>query len=69
MLGTDVHFNHQVLAEVISGNVAAEARKLGISRQHLNNILKGNRNPSGSLLLRIQATYDLPFQKLAKRAS
>lgn len=60
------NLNVEILAERLSGNVAAHARKLGISRQHLNNILKGRRQASGALLLKIQTVYEIPAADLLK---
>jgi hypothetical protein len=37
----DLKIDNHVLAERIKGSVAENARKLGVSRGHLNNILKG----------------------------
>ena len=62
----EVKTDYKVLTEVITGNVADHARKLGISRQHLNNILKGRRTPSGDLLLKIQREYNVPAAALIK---
>jgi transcriptional regulator with XRE-family HTH domain len=65
----DLKIDNQVLAERIKGPVAENARKLGISRGHLNNILKGNRQPSASLLLRIQTEFRIAPKRLIKDES
>jgi transcriptional regulator with XRE-family HTH domain len=59
MMSQNVTFNEKALLNKITGSVAENARKLGVSRGHLNNILKGKRTPSGTLLLKIQAEYNL----------
>lgn len=53
----DIKFDYAKFAALLDGSVASNARRLGISRQHLNNIIKGKRVPSGSLLLKIQHVF------------
>lgn len=65
---SEIKFDHANLAALLPGSIAENARRLGISRQHMNNILKGRKVPSGSLLLRIQSIYGLSAKQLAKFA-
>jgi plasmid maintenance system antidote protein VapI len=58
--------DHEVLASRLKGPVAENARKLGVSRQHLNNILKGHRQPSASLLLKMQTVFRIAPKALIK---
>lgn len=58
--------NHTAIADKLNGSVAENARKLGISRQHLNNIIKGRKQPSASLLLKIQKVYRLSADSLTR---
>ena len=67
MTTPEIGFNNQALVKAISGSVAENARNLGISRQHLNNILKGRKQPSGILLLKIQSLYKLSADKITKK--
>jgi transcriptional regulator with XRE-family HTH domain len=60
-----ISLDSKVLATELSGNIAEIARKLGISRQHLNNILKGRRKPSADLLLKIQMEYSLSANEIS----
>ena len=64
-----ISFDNSVLLDVVGGNVAEDARKLGISRQHLNNILKGRKKPSADLLLKIQALYELSASQFSKQSA
>jgi transcriptional regulator with XRE-family HTH domain len=63
----DLKVDNQVLAKRMPGSIAENARKLGISRQHLNNILKGHRQPSADVLLRIQSLFKLSAKDLIKQ--
>lgn len=62
----DIEFDHEKLKTLLDGSVAKNARILGISRQHLNNIVNGNKNPSAGLLLKIQLIFGISPQKLLK---
>jgi plasmid maintenance system antidote protein VapI len=66
MYAGDFKIDNEMLAEKLKGPVAVNARKLGISRQHLNNILKGHRQPSAGLLLRIQTVFRITPKALIK---
>jgi len=63
----EITLDSSALTEAIQGNIAEHARKLGISRQHLSNILKGNKNPSADLLLKIQSVFGLSAETISKK--
>ena len=63
----DVEFDHVKFAGVLEGSTAENARKLGISRQHLTNIIKGNRRPSANLLLKLQQIYKIAPSDLIRK--
>lgn len=63
-----IKLDGDALAQAMPGSVAENARKLGISRQHLNNILKGNKNPSANLLLRLQKLFKLSADSISKKS-
>lgn len=69
MLISEISFDNLALANAMSGSVADNARKLGISRGHLNNILKGRKRPSANLLLKIQSVYNLSAKHISKKSS
>ena len=63
----ETNLNVKAIEEKLDGSVAENARKLGISRGHLHNILRGNKNPSAELLLKIQTTFGLTAKELIKQ--
>lgn len=66
MEATVSRINGEVIGQKITGSVAENARELGISRQHLHNIIKGRKTPSAELLLKIQEMFDVPAGSLIK---
>lgn len=66
MFTTEINLDTKALASELKGNVAENARKLGITRGHLNNVLKGNKKPSIGLFLKIINTFQIPPQKILR---
>ena len=66
MNSAQVNFDNKALAAALEGNVAENARKLGISRGHLNNVLKGTKKPSIDLLIKIIKTFQLEPQRILR---
>jgi transcriptional regulator with XRE-family HTH domain len=64
---TDIEFDHVKFAKMLKGSIAENAREIGISRQHLLNILQGRRRPSAPLLLKLQELYKIEAGELLKR--
>lgn len=62
----EVKFDYQKFAALLEGSVAENARKLGISRQHLNNIKNGNKNPSADLLLKMQHVFGMSAENILR---
>ena len=65
----EIKFDNEKLASLLNGSVAKNARELGVSRQHLNNVLKGRRVPSGSLMLKIQRVFKLDSESISEEVA
>lgn len=63
----DVKFDNLKFTKMIHGTIAENARSLGVTRQHLHNIMRGRRLPSAPLLLKIQQVYQVGSSDLIKK--
>lgn len=62
----EIKFEGNKIKEFLPKNtsVAAFAREVGISRQAMHDIIKGRRNPSANVLVKILTILNIPIDKV-----
>lgn len=62
----NISFDQSKLAGYYPDSITENAEQIGISKQHLSNIINGKKKPSADVLVRICIQKNIPISDLAK---